>query len=222
LSSPRLQQAALPESQASQRPVINQQKNDRQCHQHRLRHQTQSEGTKGQQISATAWTLCIPGIEEKGEHPEKGAQNVLAFSHPCDRLHVEGMERKKGGNKNALPVCPGHPEKEQEEQDGIERVEHNVHEVVGPRIESEQLDIQHMGQPCQRVPVGCVRGGECPDKILSGQACPYVGIFEDIPAVVVVHELMVADLPVNRPDGGDQEQARQCFILHIQWCCHNE
>jgi tetratricopeptide (TPR) repeat protein len=73
-----------------------------------------------------------------------------------------------------------------------------------------------MGQPCQRMPVGGVSGVEGPDEALPGQSYSDMGIFQDIPSVVVVDELVIAYLPVNRPDGDDQEEACQCFIFYGQ------
>ena len=126
------------------------------------------------------------------------------------------MEREQGGDKNALPVGTGQPQEKQEEHDRVDCMEQDVYEVVRPWIESEQLDIQHMRQPCQRMPVGRVGRGERPDEAFSGQACSYVGIFEDVLPVIEVHELVTAYLPVNCEGNDDQEQARQCCIPHGQ------
>src|SRR4030067_2263079 len=93
-------------------------------------------------------------------------------------------------------------------------MEQYVNQMVGAGMKTEQLYIEHVGQPCKRVPVAHVHSCECPGDAFAGQPRFYMGIFSDVPPVIVVNELMITYLPVNCKGNNDQKQASQCFIMH--------
>ncbi len=55
-------------------------------------------------------------------------------------------------------------------------MEKQVGAVVEMGIHSEELNIQHVGQPRNRMPVGGVSARECPMNSLEGQTGPDVRV----------------------------------------------
>ena len=72
-----------------------------------------------------------------------------------------------------------------------------VYQVMPAGLRSEHLNVQHMGQPGNRMPVAGLVGGKRPDDTLDRQAVLYVGIFTDIFIVIVVNKFIVLYLPVD-------------------------
>ncbi len=48
-------------------------------------------------------------VSHHRQQPEKSTQHILALCRPGNRLNVEGMERKQGGDETAPPDGPSHP-----------------------------------------------------------------------------------------------------------------
>src|SRR5205814_5901876 len=80
-------------------------------------------------------------------------------------------------------------------------------EVVARGVEAEELAIEHVRQPGQRVPVGRLQGGEGPGHRLRVQTRLDVGVAEDVLVVVVVHEAVAVNGGVH--DQGDHGQGQR-------------
>ena len=76
--------------------------------------------------------------------------------------------------------------------------------MMGPGIEPEQLAIQHVRQPGQRVPVPHVERGDATAHTRPCQAAGNVWILADVGTVVEADEIVVGDLAVAQQDRGHQ------------------
>ena len=74
------------------------------------------------------------------------------------------MNGKNGGHKSAPPVRAGHISQEQKQQNGRRCVKNEVRKMVTTGVQSVDLEIQHVGNSGQRVPVGRVKMSERPGK----------------------------------------------------------
>ena len=70
-----------------------------------------------------------------------------------------------------------------------------------------ELTVQHVREPCQRVPIEGVVGGDCPGGPRGGQARADRQVLIDIIVVVVVDKAVVDRLPENDNDGQYQKAA---------------
>jgi hypothetical protein len=143
----------------------------------------------------------------KGQQQEKRAQNVLALRHPRHRLDVQGMCSEERGDDAAAPERAGGETQPEEEQHGIEDVKEHAHEQVRTGIGAEERDVELVRQPRHRVPVGGVNARKGPANAGRGQAAEDVGIVGDVERIVVIDELMGADLGVNGQDDDRQRRA---------------
>lgn len=60
-------------------------------------------------------------------------------------------------------------------------------------IETEELDVAHVRQPRQRMPISSGYGRESPDKVLCGEPANYLGILEDVDLVIIADEVVLED-----------------------------
>jgi hypothetical protein len=77
--------------------------------------------------------------------------------------------------------------------------------MVSSWIEAEELAIEHVGEPGQRMPVAGVPGGESPTPAVQAEAALDHVVLGHIVRIVEVEELAVEDWPVGA-DGSDREQ----------------
>ena len=91
--------------------------------------------------------------------------------------------------------------------------------MVRSRVHPEKLNIQHMGQPGQGVPVGRIEGGKCPPDAVRLQTLPNVRIVDEVLAVVETDKIMVAHLPKDGKRCKDEKQTDQnpLFTSHVGW-----
>src|SRR5580704_6696552 len=64
-------------------------------------------------------------------------------------------------------------------------------------IRAEELTIQRVGKPGERMPVLCCRGGQGPGKCAPGHSCLYVRVFGDVILIVHMQEGTVRGAAVN-------------------------
>ena len=89
------------------------------------------------------------------------------------------MEREERRHQRARPHAATkamagrhgrcHPPEQPEEQHDISRVQHNADEMVGARVQAEELAVEHVRQAGQRVPVARHGPREGPDQTVRRQ-----------------------------------------------------
>jgi hypothetical protein len=67
------------------------------------------------------------------------------------------------------------PEQQQREQ-RVGRVQKNVDQVRPCRAGAEKLDVEHVGEPGERMPVRRLPRGEGPDEAVAGQPREHLGL----------------------------------------------
>ena len=122
------------------------------------------------------------------QQPEERAQQILALRHPRHRVHLQRMQGEQRRQDRAPPKRPRHPPEHQEDQDRIERVKQQVDQVMARRLQPEQLAVQHVGNPGQRMPVGllAVQPSKGPTQALPRQPGLNLRIVGDIIRIVVI------------------------------------
>src|SRR5205814_8985580 len=72
-----------------------------------------------------------------------------------------------------------------------------VNQQVATCIQYEELTVDHMCDPRQRMPVCLVKSGECPGESRKVNAAIHHWIIFNIPAIIESDELMPNDLRIN-------------------------
>ena len=73
----------------------------------------------------------------------------------------------------------------------------HISHVMSSGIESTEFVIEHMGQPCQRMPISSIGGREGPADVSPGQPPLNVRVVSDIQIVIQADELILRSLPVR-------------------------
>ena len=83
-----------------------------------------------------------------------------------------------------------------------------IGEVVTAGVHTEQFNIEHVGQPGQRMPVGGMKGAKGPGQAFSGDAPADLRIFDHVLQVVVSVQKIKSDaLPVYEHGENHQTKA---------------
>ena len=81
--------------------------------------------------------------------------------------------------------------------------------MVSPWMQAEELDIGHMGNPGDWMPVGHNGRPESPGGIRGRQTRLNMDILQDIAVVVVMEEPIRKRRPVGKQSYGDQKKGKQ-------------
>jgi hypothetical protein len=110
---------------------------------------------------------------------------------------MERVKGKQGRDHSTSPNGPGHLFQDNEQEQSIGEMKQQVGEVMAHGIEAVELAVKHMGQPSERVPIGCMGCGKGPNKTLMGKPSLNVRIFANVLCVVVMDKVMICHLPVD-------------------------
>ena len=86
-------------------------------------------------------------------------------------------------------------------------MESETDEVVLSCVHAEKLNVQHMGEPRQRLPVADMHAERPPD-IVPGDALLNPFVLRDVDAIIKGHEGMVTQGKKHPHDARKQEQAK--------------
>ncbi len=109
--------------------------------------------------------------------------NLKAEGYPNDRLIAVNLEQ------------------------GVTRVQNHVDRMRPARSDTEELAIQHMREPGERMPVGLVKRRESPADTLPAQTAPDLGVVEDVARIIQADEVVLAHRPVERRHECNEGQA---------------
>ena len=122
-------------------------------HDHGLGHQSQHKKTCHPQITPPPRLPHIPCVRPHRKQPKERTENILAFGYPGHRLHIKRVQAKQGGDHRTSPEGSRQPVKDSKQKQHIDQVKGQVGEMVSCWIQPEKLGVQHMGKPCQGMPV---------------------------------------------------------------------
>ena len=120
---------------------------------------------------------------------------------------MQRMNRKQRRDKPARPQISGHLREQQEEQQHCNRVQKHVREMMTARFQIEQLDIDHVRDRRERVPIVFIEMRERPADSRQAQSARNLSVFVNVFVVVVVHEIVAERLAKDGPRERDQNGA---------------
>ena len=118
------------------------------------------------------------------------------------------MEREQGGGQGARPLRPRHPPQQEKEQDGIGQMQEQAGEMMAGGIQSVELEIHHVRNPGQRVPVAGAEGRKSPNNSRPAHPLFDHAVGSDIIAIVQRHKVTIPDLSISRQNGQGQPPDR--------------
>ena len=94
----------------------------------------------------------------------------------------------------------------EKEQNRIGRVQQQAGGVMPARVQAEELAIEHVREPGERMPVGGPRGHKRPPDVLRRQSAPHMRIFRDVILVVLGDEIVFERGREGQPDQRQQQK----------------
>jgi predicted metalloprotease len=120
---------------------------------------------------------------------------------------MKGVNGEDSRYEGALPEALGHSVKNEKEQEGVGHVKEKVYQMMPPRVQSEQLTVEHVGYPGQGMPVANMEGCKSPGNVPRRQTRLYVTVSRYVFVVIKIDELVIVHLPVNGNDSYRQKEA---------------
>lgn len=116
------------------------------------------------------------------------------------------MPGEERGGEGGRPVGAGETAKNEEDENGVERVPEDTCQVMAESDLVVELPIKHVGEPGERMPVVGM-AGEGPDDARPSEAGPDVSVIRDVARVVVVEKPVVERAAEKENGAGKQERA---------------
>ena len=153
--------------------------------------------------------LRVARVRPQRQHEEESAEDVFAFGDPGDGFDVQRVQGEEGGDGGAAAGAAGHAGEGEEEQQRAEAMDQEADQVMAGGVEAEKLDVQHVGEPGERMPVALVAGRERPGDGGPGQPALNGWVFINVGLVVAIDEGSVVHWPERGEGRGSQEQANE-------------
>ena len=112
---------------------------------------------------------------------------------------MQRMDCEHCRDKRASPKGSGHLPKNEKQHDHGGAMQHQAGEMVPTRAKPEELDIEHMRDGRERMPVLGMNVGKRPGDPMERDSISYRGIGVEIRDVIVVDELVPERLAENDP-----------------------
>ena len=120
---------------------------------------------------------------------------------------MERVQAEQRRHHRAAPDETSQPPQPQEQQHRVGGMAHQIGGVMPAGAQPEQLHIQHMRKPRQRMPVAGMKMAERPDHARPRQPVQHLRILEDILRVVIIGEDTARHRPVGGGDGQHEGSA---------------
>ena len=120
---------------------------------------------------------------------------------------MERVQCKEAGHNRTPPNSAGPLLQNKKQQQRVGCMEQKIDKVMAERPQAKELDIQHMREPGQWMPIAGVASLESPKEIVPGQSAVHMRIHRDVAVVVQVGEAGVKDRPINEKRAGTKEHA---------------
>ena len=111
------------------------------------------------------------------------------------------MQTKECGDEGAWPDRASHSSQHQKQEHGIEDVQQDVRQMVPAGAQPEELAVEHVGKPRERMPIVRVVGGERPNDALPVEAGLDMGIGYYVVRIVTMNEFVGYGGPIDCRDG---------------------
>ncbi len=122
---------------------------------------------------------------------------------------MERVKREQGRDKRAGPQAACHPLQRQEEKERARRVDPDAREMMPAGIHPVELDVEHVGDPRQRMPVRRISACQRPEEGVGSDPVTDMGIVGHIVRVVVGEELMAPNLPEDCENRDHEKEAHR-------------
>lgn len=132
----------------------------------------------------------MPRISKQRAKEEKRAQHILPLSDPGNRFHMRWMQCKQKRNHSGTAQITSHIQKQQKQQNSIGGMQTQVGDMVAGGIIAIDLPVDHMRNPCQRMPIACIEGRKRPCDALHVQPLLHMPVLQHIGVIVQGDEII--------------------------------
>lgn len=114
---------------------------------------------------------------------------------------MSGVDSEQGGHPDAPPKTASESPQKREEENDIRDVQNQIGDVMTNRLQPIQLDIGHVRNPSERMPIARMEFLKRPENALRGKPAPHHVVRHDVFPVIINQEIA--------PEDRDEGQAYQ-------------
>lgn len=133
---------------------------------------------------------------------------------------MQRVERKESCDSKTAPGRNRKALKPEEEEDSIDRVKEEVDQVVPAWPHPEDLDIKHVGNPGERVPITLIPRAQGPAEIVPSQTGGDMRIVNNVEAIIEFDEIIVQDRQENGQCCPGQERGKEAGAPSLAFGLH--
>ncbi len=119
------------------------------------------------------------------------------------------MQSKEGGHDSAAPQKTRGAAEQVKKKHDVKSVKQEAGGMMPGCVETEELDVHHVGNPCQGMPIGHDGRAKGPGNIVKRQARLQKAILRDVAGIVVIDKTVRESRPVGKQSNRNQEQRDQ-------------
>ena len=126
------------------------------------------------------------------------------------------MDSKERSGHCAAQAHARSPVKQEKEQDHIQCMQQNVGKVVTGGAQPKHLDVSHVREPSDRVPVGFGGSGKSPGYAGARETLLHLIVIRDVGRVVIADEAVSQRVCVQRERHQRKGYCKQCRRVALQ------
>ena len=116
------------------------------------------------------------------------------------------MQGEEGSDGRAAPEGSRHTREDHEEKQRVRDVKQEVDLMVRARLRTEQLHVQHMREPGERVPVTDAGRSERPTCVIEAESREHTIVLDDVGPIVESDESVLRNGCVDHDRYHDQKR----------------
>ena len=167
-----------------------------------------TNGTVTREIAEQRRPADVAEVRVERDHQRERRQHVFPLGDPRHGFHAHRVNREHGSDERASLHGAGRAIQKQEQQARADRVQRHGHQVMAARPRTEQLRVDHVRDPRDRMEVRRARR-ECPLEIRERHARDHVRIVEDVSRVIPGDEIECVNGPEDAEDEEGQREGNQ-------------
>ncbi len=192
---------------APEGPAVEQQEQAGEGDEHRLGEEPEGQTERDGEVAAEARVPGVARVCQQGQHEEEAAEHVLALGNPRYGLDPERVQCEERGDQRRGPERPGEGAQREEEEERVRDVESRVHGVVRAGPDPEELDVRHVGEPGEGMPVGDVQARQRPGGPPDREAFAHDRVLVGVAVVVADDEVVTGDGQIEERTGEGEGHA---------------
>jgi len=119
------------------------------------------------------------------------------------------MKSEQGSDEDAAPDKTGGGAQEIKQKHDVECMKKETGGMMPGGMEGKELDVGHVGNPGERMPVGHDGGAEGPGNVVEGESRLKISVLRDVAGIIVIDKAVGEGGPIREESDGNQKKREE-------------